>query len=106
MDEDFVDFDEAVLGLEEWENLDSSTQGSSVQSLGDLEVFAELSSPSPLPATYSEVIYDYGEYAGLTQAEAFGIFAAGAMVSFMVALSIMFLTYGVKSMIKIFRKGV
>ena len=106
MDEDFVDFDQAVLGTEEWENLDSSTQDSSEQSLGELEVFAELSSPSPSPATYSEVTYNYGEYAGLTQAEAFGIFAAGAMVSFMVALSIMFLTYGVKSIIKIFRKGV
>ena len=106
MDEDFVDFDQAVLGTEEWENLDSSTQDSSEQSLGELEVFAELSSPSPSPETYSEVIYDYGEYAGLTQVDAFGIFAAGVMVSFMVALTIMFLTYGIKSMIKIFRKGV
>lgn len=106
MDENFVDFDETVLGTEEWENLDSSMQDSLGQLLGDSEVLVEYASPSPLPTTYSEMTYDYGEYYGLTQADAFYILTASFMVSFMIALSIMFLTYGIKSIIKIFRKGV
>lgn len=93
-------------GGETWETSQSSAFDCSEQSSESSEQSSEQSLESQQAITYSLEQYDIGEYAGMTQQQAFSIAAAGIVAGFMVTMFIMFISYGVDMIIKTFRKGV
>lgn len=93
-------------GDDTWENSQSSVSDCSEQSSEFSEQSSEQSLQSQQAITYSLEQYDIGEYAGMTQQQAFSIAVAGIVAGFMVTMFVMFISYGVDMIIKTFRKGV